>query len=70
MYYSYIFIKKIFPKVDDISIDELPVDVIAGENCTDACILENQYYFMGVRDYDNNDTFSKINWNATLLQRR
>ena len=60
----------VFPKVDDISIDELPVDVIAGENCTDARILENQYYFMGVRDYDNNDTFSKINWNATASMGR
>lgn len=55
----------VFPKVDDISMDELPVDVIAGESYTDARILENPYYFMGVRDYDDNDTFSRINWNAT-----
>lgn len=60
----------VFPRVDDISMDELPVDVIAGENCTDARILENPYYFMGVRDYDDNDTFSRINWNATAAMGR
>ena len=60
----------VFPKVDDVSMVELPVDVIAGENCTDARILENPYYFMGVRDYDDNDTFSKINWNATAAMGR
>ncbi len=55
----------VFPKVDDIRMDEIPVDVIAGESCADTRILENPYYFMGVRDYDDNDTFSKINRNAT-----
>ena len=60
----------VFPKVDDISMDEIPVDVIAGECCADTRLLENPYYFMGVRDYDNNDTFSKINWNATASMGR
>ncbi len=60
----------VFPKVDDIGMDEISVDVIVGESCTNARILENQYYFMGVRDYDDNDTFSKINWNATATMGR
>ena len=60
----------VFPKVDDISMDEIPVDVIAGECCADTRLLENPYYFMGVRDYDDNDTFSKINWNATAAMGR
>ena len=60
----------VFPKVDDISMDEIPVDVITGECCTDTRLLENPYYFMGVRDYDDNDTFSKINWNATAAMGR
>ena len=51
-------------------MDEIPVDVIAGECCTDTRLLENPYYFMGVRDYDDNDTFSKINWNATAAMGR
>lgn len=60
----------VFPKVDDISMDEIPVDVIAGECCADTRLLENPYYFMGVRDYDDNDTFSEINWNATAAMGR
>lgn len=60
----------VFPRVHDISMDELPVDIIAGESCADVRILENPYYFMGVRDYDDNDTFSKINWNATAAMGR
>ena len=51
-------------------MDEIPVDVIAGECCADTRLLENLYYFMGVRDYDDNDTFSKINWNATAAMGR
>ena len=31
----------VFPKVDDISMDEIPVDVIAGECCADTRLLEN-----------------------------
>ena len=38
--------------------------------CADTRLLENPYYFMGVRDYDDNDTFSKINWNATAAMGR
>jgi len=60
----------VFPKVDDVCIEDIPTDMSMGDSFTDVKILENPYYFMGVRDYDDNDTFSKINWNATAAMGR
>ena len=60
----------VFPKVDDICIEDIPTDMSMGDSLTDVRILENLYYFMGVRDYNDNDTFSKINWNATAAMGR
>lgn len=57
----------VYPKLSDVSAINIPAIVLSGDYKSDTRLIENPFFFRGIRDYDSKDSVSRINWNATAV---
>ncbi|MFD2117809.1 DUF58 domain-containing protein [Paenibacillus yanchengensis] len=55
----------VYPKLADVSLDELPFHSWQGEHSVRRWIIEDPFVIAGARPYAAGDSYRNINWNAT-----
>lgn len=57
----------VYPDCADVRNIQVPVKNMIGDYNSGTRLMENMLYYQDVREYQDTDTFSRINWNATAV---